>query len=316
MEKTIQNTSEPIDEVGKVEGFDFSFSNSESDFDDDNSGNTSSDFYDNIYTLDDEPYLGMDPRDIDKDYLSRFDIDDSWENEQPNNFPSIYFDKLYENNRLFFDFTVKRKTITYDKTNEVIPDSPIEDIGLSNESCVALYRGMQFNLSYTDFTKETNSSEKVIMVSDILMYSKSTILGFDSLSTELAKEIFETIRFYLFQFIDGYTLEEYKEATILNDYSFKDGRIVHAETGAWVRDVSISNLPFNTHARNCLDYSGISRISELLLLTERDLHCIHNLGKKTAENVLSTLSSYLDNNRLASPYFGDSISSHDDENDW
>lgn len=57
------------------------------------------------------------------------------------------------------------------------------------------------------------------------------------------------------------------------------------------KNMDISQLPLSVRSRNALEKSGILKLEELMSLTELDLECIRNLGKKSIQEIVQLQQS-------------------------
>ena len=119
----------------------------------------------------------------------------------------------------------------------------------------------------------------------------------------MGKKSIEEIQSFIQALSEGtgeFVLVEEGDDSVINSSAFQKNQdsavtVFLDATGSVIQDIPIKDLPLSVRARNSLTHNGYEFASQLVGITCDELMKLQNVGKKTAEEVLTYIEKFLSN---------------------
>ena len=199
-------------------------------------------------------------------------------------------DEFLYHEELWLDgFSIDKDLILNNDTGESVKDAPITVLNLGTRAYTCLNR-VRNNF--------VNPDQAEIMVTDLLRLGLESMATIRNMGVKTLEEIVEKIHIFLAGGVHGVGFDLSKEEeTIAPRYFVVDGIITEQETRRQVADIGINRLELSVRVTNSLHRGGVSRLSELITLTEQQLFGFPNMGSKSVAEIIQIVPAYLDANQ-------------------
>lgn len=184
--------------------------------------------------------------------------------------------------KLVDGFIIENNEITHAESGTIIADISITALNFSTRAINCLFREYQRN----------------VMISDVLRLTEDDLVHVRNMGLKTANEIIEKTRAYMESACDlNCKRAQMIPKTIAPEYEVVNGVITNVENRMVVPDVSISTLPLSNRAYHCFLNYGITRLSQLVLLTPEMLGKFPNMGAKTISEISEFIPTYLNDHQ-------------------
>lgn len=173
-------------------------------------------------------------------------------------------------------------------TNQRIEDAPVTVLNLSNRA----YNCLRRTKAYT--TKKIEN----VMISSVLKLTPAELRSIRNMGAKTVDEIIESIELFLESQIGNGVILPQQPNTIAPDYEVIEGFITNIISGKVVSDELVDCLNLGARATNSLRRGKVKKLSELVVLTQRQLQSLPNMGPKSVMEISEILPIYLKNHEV------------------